>query len=392
MYFFQGTTFTRCVNYIFGTVGTVIASAFSTSTSLTSPPSSSSSVSSGESSSDCFQSSLTPRTLNPNARVFTPLNPNAKEFRPAAAKSSLDPGPGQGPADPPQVPEDDPEEPEPVTPPNEEEVQLKAVSYRKCTPWVPKGTKVINDSGLLDTTEEDVIEHDDDDDDNDSGDDDEENAYDNSRQRLLSICSSEDNFIQFEAESPKEPRKLENCSKFLKDFIAGHSDSDEDEEDDDDDDGDWDSTVDAIFIDDEDILEQCGLQCQWMIEAPKIKTSVSADDLEEDDDLDQVDHKAKEFPTSIDRHQLVDKIRSANKEWSAFDDIAKSDVKVAFYEPLVTGVLEEDPEQAADLRLARISDFAQRKADTERLSRLLTPIFDEEHRDKMRAYIQSYSK
>jgi hypothetical protein len=42
------------------------------------------------------------------------------------------------------------------------------------------------------------------------------------------------------------------------------------------------------------------------------------------------------------------------------------------------------------LRLSRTSDNARRRADHERMERLMAPIFNEDHRQKMRKLIEQY--
>merc|ERR1719433_1375659 len=64
----QGSSITRCVNYISEGASNLI-SAMSTSLSF------STTLSSGQ----------PPKVLNPNAKSFTPLNPNAKEFHPTSS-------------------------------------------------------------------------------------------------------------------------------------------------------------------------------------------------------------------------------------------------------------------------------------------------------------------
>jgi hypothetical protein len=44
----------------------------------------------------------------------------------------------------------------------------------------------------------------------------------------------------------------------------------------------------------------------------------------------------------------------------------------------------EDPLYSEDLKLSRTSDNARRRADHERMERLIAPIFAKEHREKMR--------
>ncbi len=51
----------------------------------------------------------------------------------------------------------------------------------------------------------------------------------------------------------------------------------------------------------------------------------------------------------------------------------------------------EDPLFSEDLKLSRTSDNARRRADHERMERLIAPIFAEEHREKMREMIKKYN-
>jgi len=314
---------------------------------------------------------FTNSSLNPNAKAFTPLNPNAKEFHPAAAATAA------------KVDEPVPEQTIPtkqvethqntsegtITPPIEEKVQMKKVAMRKCTPWISKSSVVIEES--------DHDGEDDDESDEDSEDDDDFTAI--RPLRSLSVCS-EDNFIQFE-ESPKSPKiDREKCSQFLKDFLAGTPDDSDD--DDDESDEDWDTTVEAIFLDNEDLLEDYGLKSQWTVEQfmPKIKTGV-----------DETDSKNEYPDLELDHEEIMKKVAEANEKWRLVEDepTKQNDTKITFCEPLVTEVLTEDPELANELRAARISDFDQRQADVKRYNRLIGPILQQEHRDKIRSYIQS---
>ena len=51
--------------------------------------------------------------------------------------------------------------------------------------------------------------------------------------------------------------------------------------------------------------------------------------------------------------------------------------------------VEEDPTIAKDLQALRIDPQVQRHADKLRNERLFTPIFKDEHRAKMRSYIDN---
>jgi len=306
-------------------------------------------------------------TLNPNAKEFTPsLNPNAKEFHPNAK---------------PEVPEEDGQK---IA---EENVHLKTVQQRKCTPWIPKGSINQQDLDLSDLELPDInditTEDDDDDDDDDSD--------VNPRSRLLSVCSSEDGFIQFE-ESPKVMSKIDKdkVSPFLQDFLASPQDDsdDEDESEDEFEEDDEDSTeiVAIVFEEDDEVL-----QPKFWVPEFKAKEDAIADEV----DFLKVKNKCCDdsYPDTdrTDHEEVLKKIREANLKWNKLESKPeRNEIRLTFCEPVVTDVLEEDPEMADDLREARINDCAQRKADQERYNRLLAPIFKEEHRDKIRSYITSY--
>ena len=112
------------------------------------------------------------------------------------------------------------------------------------------------------------------------------------------------------------------------------------------------------------------------------------------------------FPTSADSvdvnyaSQVLMKIKEANEKWDFLDSDSqktsnpnsqnsKKVRNVAFSEPLVSGIKLEDPEMADELRVARVGEynFVQRSADQDRYNRLLGPVFQPEHRDKIRSYI-----
>jgi len=322
-------------------------------------------------------------TLNPNAKEFTPsLNPNAKEFQPSSAEK---------PDKKVEVPEDiehvqeAPKKPEVVT---AEKVQYRAVNQRKCTPWIPKGTPInlssdqdLSDLELPDdiTTDSDEDEEEDDDDLDDT----------KSRSRLLSICSSEDGFIQFDEQISSSPKVLTKIDKskaspFLLNFLAAPDDDDESESEDDD--SDWDKSYDhdQVIFDTEDLVPN------WTL-IPLQNNKIS----------DEVDKAAKAniikccddaYPDQDRDHQeVLRRIKEANDKWDKLDFITEEShllVKVNFNDPLVIGIRYEEPELAEELRQARLNDCAQRKADQERYNRLLAPIFEGEHRDKIRSYIE----
>merc|ERR1719273_2384170 len=279
--FYPESGFSKCVNSFFqwgsalvATAATAVSSTLKeTTTSLTS-------------------------SLNPNAEVFTPSKPiscaDAKEIH-TAEKS-------------PHVPDvlqnHDNQEissncnnmtslekqkniingSEPVTPPNEPEIELKMVNQRKCTPWVPKGSVKVDNSGNENPIE-DIIEEESDDEESDIEVDSVSGT--SPRLRLLSICSSEDG-IHFSEESPRSQQISSSpkfyktvidktkCSPFLKSFLSGQDDlSEEDSEDDDDDDDDDDNEPDETQIIDIPDLEQFGLPTipNLMIKSTKTTTA-----------------------------------------------------------------------------------------------------------------------
>ena len=86
------------------------------------------------------------------------------------------------------------------------------------------------------------------------------------------------------------------------------------------------------------------------------------------------------------------KIKEANEKWDFLNSDFLNSKKVrnvAFSETLVSGIKLEGPKMADELRVARIGkyDFVQRSADQDRYNRLLGPVFQPEHRDKIRSYI-----
>ena len=99
--------------------------------------------------------------------------------------------------------------------------------------------------------------------------------------------------------------------------------------------------------------------------------------------------------------QVLMKIKEANEKWDFLDSDSQKTTSnpdsqnskkvrnVAFSEPLVSGIKLEDPEMADELRVARVGEynFVQRSADQDRYNRLLGPVFQPEHRDKIRSYI-----
>ena len=311
-------------------------------------------------------------TLNPNAKEFVPLNPNAKEFTPKSSATNNIP-----------VPEKDQSikrsSPEPV-------VSLKTVAQRKCTPWIPPGSSFGSSLDFELPEAQELSEDSDSDEDNDDSDDSDSDGESqrNARARLLSQCS-EDGFIQFE-ESPKikSPIDTNKCSQFLKDFLVGKNDPEFDEEIIEDD-SDWDNQECSTASIDENLLEECGLKCQFMIVIPK---KVKEDKLEKLQDT---------FPVDFDHDQVMQKIRLANQEWDKIPQVKAVKNEELEKTNQVTfnldkcEVVEEDPALAEELRAARLGvNYAQLRADRDRYDRIIGPIFNEEHRDKMRSYIQRY--
>jgi len=422
----QGTI-TRCVNYIYEGASNLI-SAMSTSLSF----------------STTLAGGQPPRVLNPNAKSFTPLNPNAKEFHPSSGPTSLISSDDQNP-----VPKErenlnsnisnEKDSSTTVTPPNgllqvedqenclqitpEIKCEMKSIAYRKCTPWIPKipvkskdqqkqqQSREIppSDISFSEDDHEDLEDSDDDDDDDDEGEDD---GSVSKRSRLLSQCSSESgSFIQFGSEeiprcTKSPPRIPDKPSPFLANFLVGGGHDDEDDEDDSEDEddsdhfGSWDSSIDAIVLDDPDMLAELGLQCQWQIPSHVVVKSVDTVDhhqknTEFEEDIDQEDSHfllLDEFHLSRNDHnEILKQIKDANERWSSnnsenckqtADDnlesiIEERKTKVTFAEPLVTHVTYVIP--------------IIRKADLDRFERLLKPIFGSEHRQKMRSYIADNS-
>ena len=83
------------------------------------------------------------------------------------------------------------------------------------------------------------------------------------------------------------------------------------------------------------------------------------------------------------------RIRDANDAWSQSYDVFErqlaNDVskRTTFTSQDEWETIYEDPDLSEDLRLARTSDNTRRKADHERMERLLGPIFEADHRSKM---------
>jgi hypothetical protein len=374
----------------------------------------------------------TSTSLNPNAKSFTPLNPNAKEFHPSSNNTLED--------QPPQVPEQEevvvgsetvPEVDDCITPPPEINESLRAVAYRKCTPWLGNTSPMVMKKGAEEILDEsDIIVATAFSDESalsscDEEEEEEEECEDAGRPRLYSICSSEDggcSFIQFEESSPaassasknnpskkrrpsfennQMPKVSENCSQFLKNFLVGADEDDDTSEDDDDDDGDWDAAVDAIFIDDENLLEECGLKCQWIVQQPTPK-SPTRDEPDccistNKKSLSNILKDSFPFANDLDHNELLKKVNKANEKWNEMylvgggsSDTLDRAFLVVFAEPLVSGVLLEDPDIASDLRAARLSDKVQRDADKARFERILGPIFEVGHRETIRAYIDRH--
>merc|ERR1740122_159763 len=338
---------------------------------------------------------------------------------------------------------------EPVTPPNgPESLELKAVNQRKCTPWVHKGGSMSKVSCDKDDTieEDDTFEEEEDFDDNNSDDGSDFEAdsvtCNSPRLRLLSICSSEDgihfegsspnaslNLSQLSAASPKYKIDQTKCSPFLKSFLAGPDDlSEEDSDDDDiDDNDDWDKVS-----DDNQIGFEIDLELEFGL--PSIPNHFTIQAIKKNSKIDdEVDHnqltsmknqqlqinidkkktaalccEGDKFPTStldsVDVNyagQVLMKIKEANERWDFLDSDSQKTTSnpdsqnskkarnVAFSEPLVSGIKLEDPEMADELRVARVGEynFVQRSADQDRYNRLLGPVFQPEHRDKIRSYI-----
>ena len=91
---------------------------------------------------------------------------------------------------------------------------------------------------------------------------------------------------------------------------------------------------------------------------------------------------------SEDEADLERKIREANERWKenysgVVDDIDGKSVDVRFSDPTEWTVIEEDPEEADDLREARKNGILRWKADKERVMRAISPVLTPEHRSKV---------
>jgi hypothetical protein len=317
-------------------------------------------------------------------------------------------------------------------------IELKAVNQRKNTPWIHRGGSMSMVSGDKDDTveEDDIFEEEEDFDDNNSDDGSDFEAdsvtCNSPRLRLLSVCSSEDGIhfegssptaAQLSAASPKYKIDQNKCSPFLKSFLAGQDDLSEEDSDDDniDDDDDWDKVS-----DDNQIGFEIDLELEFGLPSiPNLCIQAS----KKNSKIDEVDHnqltstrnqqhqinidkkkpaaccEGDKFPTSdsVDVNyagQVLMKIKEANEKWDFLDSDSQKTSSpdsqnsekvrnVAFSEPLVSGIKLEDPEMADELRVARVGEynFVQRSADQDRYNRLLGPVFQPEHRDKIRSYI-----
>jgi len=428
----QGSSITRCVNYIYEGASNLI-SAMSTSLSF------STTLSGGQA----------PKVLNPNAKSFTPLNPNAKEFHPTSSSPTpviSDPVPKEreNSNSNNSLSNEKDESSVTITPPNgllhveeqenglqitpEIKCEMKSIAYRKCTPWIPKISvkskdqeKPQQENRLSDISfsedDHEVLEDSDDVDDDDDDDDDAEDEDDGSvskRTRLLSQCSSESgSFIQFGSEeSPKctksSPRIPEKPSPFLANFLCGHEDDDDEEEESSEDEdsdhfGSWDSSIDAIVLDDPDILAEFGLQCQWQIPS-QIGKSVDTVDHQniaefEEDLTDQENSDClllDEFHLSRnaknDHNEILKQIQDANERWSSFNNGSENCKQTAEHSDDIESIIEEERKTKVTFTEPLVTHVTYvipiiRKADLGRFERLLKPIFGTEHRQKMRSYI-----
>ncbi|XP_059079540.1 uncharacterized protein LOC131877775 [Tigriopus californicus] len=356
--------------------------------------------------------SIYPSPLNPNARPFVPLNPNAAEFRPTGSGSC---GSGSATAsetssvvdsseDHPSIsqagllsPEMCPQKdkftptqsqaPSPcVTPVVDEQAKediLKSVCNRKGTPWVPEpalsaanlseesiGTHHIQDlkswpASDLDGDSSFVMESDD----NTTL---SPNLIPNprihllsQRSRSLSTCSSEESFIEFSCDAPNTvvppSKSVIHANNDESDDDSSDSSDDEDElESEHDDDSDWDEVDDAhCWTDIPDEFKTCPFQCP--IEA----------------------RKSEEQNTPWSENEAV---RDANRRWNLnYRQMSNHDraCQVGFKSETAWEVFLEDPEESEDLQAARKSDFPERAADKARMERMLSRIFQPDHRKKM---------
>merc|ERR1712062_667172 len=243
-------TFSKCVNSLFSWGSAALATA---ATAITS-----SLLSGSPGSSTVEQQVCSSTTLNPNAKEFVPLNPNAKEFTPKSSATKNVPVPDS-------IKKSSPKLMKKSSP----EVSLKTVAQRKCTPWIPPGSSFGSFDDFELPVRGEISDSEDDSDDDDS----EEENHRNARARLLSQC--------------------------LKDFLAGKGEE-ESEEEVIEDDSDWDNTDQepSVIAIDENLLEECGLKCQWMVIESKPKSKTANDKLEKLQDT---------FPVDFDHDQVMQK-------------------------------------------------------------------------------------
>merc|ERR1712226_657501 len=396
----QGSSsITRCVNYIYEGASNLI-SAMSTSLSFSTTLAGSGQPPRGVLNPNA--KSFTP--LNPNAKEFhpssdrpTPLISEPKERQ----NSNSDPEPKERENSNSNSNSNEKEgssSSSTVTPPNgllqveeqdnylqitpEMKCEMKNIAYRKCTPWIPKisvkskdhqekqqqNIREIIPPSDISFSEDDHQDLEDSDDDDDDDSEVEDDGIVSKRSRILSQCSSESgSFIQFgnSEESPRNcsknsPRIPEKPSPFLANFLCGNEsdddDDDEDEEDssedEDDDDSDhfgsWDSSIDAIVLDDPDILAEFGLQCQWQIPSSKVvnKSVDTVDNHQKKntefevffDDLDQEENSTDfllldEFHLSRnaknDHNETLKQIQAANERWSEINNSSENGKQTA---------------------------------------------------------------
>uniref|UniRef100_A0A0K2THP3 Uncharacterized protein n=1 Tax=Lepeophtheirus salmonis TaxID=72036 RepID=A0A0K2THP3_LEPSM len=118
--------------------------------------------------------------------------------------------------------------------------------------------------------------------------------------------------------------------------------------------------------------------------------SANSEDSDSDEDSNNEEDIRRE-------KELHERLAAINIEWSKHylnpsnnsnDDCIKKNV--SFSQEDCWSVIEEDPKLAKELRESRISDHLSRKADRERLEKIISPILDEDHRKKV--YLRVYSE
>lgn len=308
--------------------------------------------------------------------------------------------------------------------------ETESIADRKRTPWIRKIPMESKDQGKLqeencislNENDHEALENPNDVNNDDHDDQEAENYNDDSvskRTRPLDHYSSEPGSLtQFgNKEIPKyvksSPRDSEKLSPFLANFIYRHeNDNDYDEkklfqEGDSDPLGSWNSSIDAIILDDPDILAEFGPQYQWRTPS-RIGTSIDTVNHQtiarfEENIADQENNDClilDEFhpyqSAKNNNSAILKQIQEANERWSSFNDSIQNCKQTPESSDTVESTNEEERKPRVTFMECLVTHVTFimpriRKADLSRSERLLKPIFDTEHRQKMRLYIKLHS-